>query len=128
MRSFLERALFYAQKAKEYKEEWDKTSSPMAWDAFTMNLFQALNYAISFLKAYIRSKGLGFPEFYADIPEVLYRAGRVDEKGRKWLGLLMRVRNKIAHEYGVVREGEVLSAYALLPFLVETLKRLGEEA
>ena len=106
--------------AKELmKERMDRKTK----DALAMECFQAVNYAIDFMDEYVKRNELGVAFSYMELVDILEERRLIDGGNARKIRRLIALRNKIAHEYHVIYDEEVIEMAKMLNAL-KSLERL----
>ncbi len=76
-------------------------------NAAAMHAFQAINYALDLMEEIIKEKQWGLPFSYTQYPLLLMEKDLLSEKEAWHLVRLIRLRNRIAHEYHTFSEKDM---------------------
>ena len=85
--------------------------------AASMVAFQIINRVFDLCDDLINSKNIGIPSTYRDIFWLLEKAKIISRESREKIWCVMKYRNLLAHEYGEIKEGDLL-------FIVQNLETI----
>ncbi|MEM2948553.1 MAG: HepT-like ribonuclease domain-containing protein [Candidatus Anstonellales archaeon] len=115
----------HLKKVEKYKEMYEKEKREETFDALAMNCFQAINYFLDISElAAKKSDENAYFSTYIDIFELLKRKNIINEDEFRLVSSLISYRNKIAHQYHIINERELMLTVFYLSQLHEIVKKI----
>jgi len=112
-------------KTQVYLERFRKNENEETLDALSFNCFQSINYLIDLGEEVARNIDENFfPSTYKDTFEFLKTKKIITSAELSSLILLVSMRNKIAHQYHVISQEDILHIASILSNLKNISKKL----
>ena len=89
-----------------------------------MECFQVANYVIDLAEEVVAEKSLGFPSTYKETFVILHRAGYLGDDEKDVLIRIVMLRNRIAHEYHIIKEDELMELYSIVASIEGIVEKL----
>ena len=116
------RVVFHSERALRVYDE-KGISDEIVFNSIAMDVFQAINYAISLGEKIIEEKKLEVPYSYREVFDILEKNRLIDSAARNAFKSLVYIRNSIAHQYGDVDEKAVKGCVGNLKFVSDFAKK-----
>ncbi|NYZ76798.1 DUF86 domain-containing protein [Candidatus Micrarchaeota archaeon] len=97
----------HIEKVKAYRKKYEESKSEETLDALAMNCFQVVNYLIDLGEAAAIKNKTFYSPTYRELFEELRDKKIITDEELKVVSALVSLRNKIAHEYHVIKKEDV---------------------